>query len=98
MTASIAGAVIGILASASDGLGASAIHEQMRERKATAATVEHVRAALTDLQRRGLVIRIDDDRYRLRAAAAHRALTSDVLLGNDVPAGIPVPETPEVES
>lgn len=98
MSGSAAAAVIGILASASDALGISVVHERMCDQKASDTTIDHVRATLTDLQRRGLIIRTQDDRYRLRAATAHVAVTSDVLLDNDIPADVPVPETPEVES
>lgn len=98
MSTSAAAAVIGILAGASDALSASVIHERMCGQKASDTPIEHVRAALTALQRRGLIIRTQDDRYRLRAAASHAAVTSDVLLDNDVPAVVPVPESPEVES
>lgn len=98
MSAGIAAAVIGALASAVDVLSASEIHERLHQQKSRDITLDQVHAGLTDLQRRGLIIRTQDDRYRLRAAAAHVAVTSDVLLDNDVPAGVPVPETPEVES
>ncbi|TXH25052.1 MAG: hypothetical protein E6R06_10500 [Mycobacterium sp.] len=98
MSAGLAAAMIGVLASAADAMSTSEIHERLHEQKSRDITPGQVRAGLIDLQRRGLIIRTQDDRYRLRAAAAHVAVTSDVLLDNDVPAGVPVPEVPEVES
>lgn len=98
MSAGLAAAMIGVLASAADAMSTNEIHERLHEQKSRDITPGQVRAGLIDLQRRGLIIRTQDDRYRLRAAAAHVAATSDVLLDNDVPAGVPVPEVPEVES
>ena len=98
MSTGLPAAMIGVLASAADAMSTNEIHQRLHEQKSRDITLDQVRAGLTDLQRRGLIIRTQVDRYRLRAAAAHVAVTSDVLLDNDVPAGVLVPEVPEVES